>query len=80
MWIENKEGTSIALLTFGILYLPFKESSNLQVQGDHAGQRLGFVDFNLDVPLSAQFCMLGQLQSGQKWHRIELDKIKVNKT
>ena len=36
-----------------------------QLQGDHGGQRLGFVKIDLVVPLSAPF-WLGQLQIGQK--------------
>ena len=27
------------------------------LHGDHGGQRLGFVDYNLVVPLSARFCL-----------------------
>ena len=34
----------------------------LEIQGDHGGQRLGFVDFASVVSLSAQFC-LGWVES-----------------
>ena len=50
--------------TFHIISPSVRQSG---IHGDHRGQRLGFVDFNLVVPLSAQFC-LGELQSGQKCH------------
>ena len=44
------------------------------VQGDHGGQRLGFVDFDLVVGCSTIYLVqLGQVQIGQKWQW--LDKI-----
>ena len=36
------------------VYWCFGEGVNI-IQGDHGGQRLGFVDFNFVVPLSAPF-------------------------
>ena len=37
-----------------------------EVQGDHGGQRLYFVEFDLVVPQSAQF-WLGRCKLGHKW-------------